>query len=247
MTEHIATDAEIAEIERLAAAVTPKWTAKPYDWKNLGENRRGRSVYGFIHGREEIVCVMASQHSLGTAKGQRAESDMEFIVACRSAVPALVARIREADGRLKVLTVVEGDDGLASANRLLAACESGNGIDQHAAPDLLAARNEIVSLRERIVELEVAMRSIRDDNNVIKTELPKLREDIIGLMNERNDWKRRTEAAEAKLAQARELFNSWNEKAGSLGGREEMVDSPEEADCLVRCAAKLLAVLEGVK
>lgn len=56
----------------------------------------------------------------------------------------LAAQLEAAQARIAQLTTDAGESGLAAINRLLAACESGDGIDQHCAPDLQAARDEIV-------------------------------------------------------------------------------------------------------
>lgn len=62
----------------------------------------------------------------------------------RAELAKLRAELTAAQARIAQLTTDAGESGLAAINRLLAACESGDGIDQHCAPDLQAARDEIV-------------------------------------------------------------------------------------------------------
>ena len=73
--------------------------------------------------------------------------DPNDIEDCQKQVFDLEAEVRELRAALAMYSKIDGDDGLASANRLLAACERGDGIDQHAAPDIMAARAEIVAQR----------------------------------------------------------------------------------------------------
>lgn len=73
--------------------------------------------------------------------------------AAQERIAQLRADLQAAQKRIAYLTSPVGDSGLAAINRLLAACESGDGIDQHCAPDLQAARDEIV---RQVAQLEQA-------------------------------------------------------------------------------------------
>lgn len=53
--------------------------------------------------------------------------------------------------RIAMLEVLDGDDGLIAANRLMDACERGD-IPQQLMPDIQEARNEIVALRATVAE-----------------------------------------------------------------------------------------------
>ena len=85
MSEHIATDAEIAEIERLANAATPG----PWECLYVGDRQPFVLSHGYSD-EEPLVCTGTHEWPMTLEEGR-------FIAACRSAVPALIARIR-ADG-----------------------------------------------------------------------------------------------------------------------------------------------------
>lgn len=83
--------------------------------------------------------------------------DPNDIEDCQKQVADLEAEVRELRAALAMYSKIDGDDGLASANRLLAACERGDGIDQHAAPDIMAARAEIVAQRAALERARAAL------------------------------------------------------------------------------------------
>lgn len=69
------------------------------------------------------------------------------------------AQLAQLRARVDMLDILEGDDGLAAANRLMDACERGD-IPQQILPDVQMARNGIVALRAEITEINSTVADI---------------------------------------------------------------------------------------
>lgn len=77
----------------------------------------------------------------------------------RATVDKLEAELAQLRWRVAMLEVLEGEDGLTAANRLMDACERGD-IPQQILPDIQMARNEIVALRAEITEINSTVADI---------------------------------------------------------------------------------------
>lgn len=101
------------------------------------------------------------------------------------------AELAQLRWRVAMLEVLEGEDGLTAANRLMDACERGD-IPQQILPDIQMARNEIVSLRATVAEQARAVEKARRIMDFFKS---------LAVLDEMDDWLDAHPAPQADEAQ----------------------------------------------